>query len=59
MLFKSKAPEKDKDAAGNAAEVMRSAVQAQRSVVEHAAAKPPMTGTTPVEISCVAAQGGR
>jgi cytoskeletal protein CcmA (bactofilin family) len=51
MLFKSKAPEKDKNAAGNAAEVMRRAVQAQRSVVEHAAARPPMTkaGTT----SCI------
>jgi cytoskeletal protein CcmA (bactofilin family) len=51
MLFKSKAPEKDKNAAGNTAEVMRSAVQPQRSVVEHAAARPPMTkaGTT----SCI------
>jgi cytoskeletal protein CcmA (bactofilin family) len=51
MLFKSKASEKDKNAAGNAAEVMRRAVQAQPSVVEHAAAKPPMTkaGTT----SCI------
>jgi cytoskeletal protein CcmA (bactofilin family) len=51
MLFKSKAPEKGKNAAGNAAEVMRRAVQAQRSVVEHAAARPPMTkaGTT----SCI------
>jgi cytoskeletal protein CcmA (bactofilin family) len=49
MLFKSKTPEKDKNTAGNAAEVMRSAVQAQRSVVEHAAARPPMTGTT----SCI------
>jgi cytoskeletal protein CcmA (bactofilin family) len=48
MLFKSKASEKDKNAAGNAAEVM---VQAQPSVVEHAAARPPMTkaGTT----SCI------
>ncbi len=48
MLFKSKASEKDKNAAGNAAKVM---VQAQPSVVEHAAARPPMTkaGTT----SCI------
>jgi cytoskeletal protein CcmA (bactofilin family) len=43
MLFKSKAPEKDKNAAANAAEVMGRAVQPQRSVVEHAAARPPMT----------------
>jgi hypothetical protein len=42
MLFKSKTPEKDKNAAANAAEVMR-AVQPQRSVVEHAAARPPIT----------------
>jgi cytoskeletal protein CcmA (bactofilin family) len=51
MLFKSKAPDKDKKAAGNAAEVMRSAVQAQRSLVEQAAARSPMTkaGTT----SCI------
>ena len=45
MLFKSKAPEKDKNAAANAAEVMeressREMVQPQRSVVEQATPEP-------------------
>ena len=37
MLFKSKAPEKDKNAAANAAEVMERTVQQQHSVVEQVA----------------------
>ena len=41
MLFKSKAPEKDKNAAANAAEVMGRMVQQQHSVVEQVAATPP------------------
>jgi cytoskeletal protein CcmA (bactofilin family) len=40
MLFKSKAPEKDKNAAANAAEVMGGMVQQQHSVVEQVAATP-------------------
>ena len=48
MLFKSKAPEKDKNAAANAAEVMeressREMVQPQRSVVEQATSRPQPT----------------
>jgi len=42
MLFKSKAPEKDKNAAANAAEVMGRMVQQQHSVVEQVAATPPV-----------------
>jgi hypothetical protein len=37
--FKSKAPEKDKNAAANAAEVMERTVQQQHSVVEQAGAR--------------------
>ena len=48
MLFKSKAPENDKNAAANAAEVMeressREMVQPQRSVVEQATSRPQPT----------------
>ena len=48
MLFKSKAPEKDKNAAANAAEVMeressREMVQPQRSVVEQVTSRPQPT----------------
>jgi cytoskeletal protein CcmA (bactofilin family) len=42
MFFKSKAPEKDKNAAPNAAEVIGSMVQQQHSVVEQVAASPPV-----------------
>ena len=42
MLFKSKAPEKDKNAAANAAEVNGKMVQQQHSVVEPVAASPPV-----------------
>jgi cytoskeletal protein CcmA (bactofilin family) len=42
MIFKSKAPEKDKNAAANAAEVIGKMVQQQHSVVEQLAASPPM-----------------
>jgi cytoskeletal protein CcmA (bactofilin family) len=42
MFFKSKAPEKDKNAAANAAEVMERMVQQQHSVVEQVAASPPV-----------------
>jgi cytoskeletal protein CcmA (bactofilin family) len=42
MFFKSKAPEKDKNAAANAAEVIGRTVQQQHSVVEQAAASPPV-----------------
>jgi cytoskeletal protein CcmA (bactofilin family) len=38
--FKSKAPEKDKNAAANAAEVVERTVQQQHSVVEQAGARP-------------------
>jgi cytoskeletal protein CcmA (bactofilin family) len=41
--FKSKAPEKDKEAAANGAEVMGGMVQPQRPVVERAAARPEPT----------------
>jgi cytoskeletal protein CcmA (bactofilin family) len=41
--FKSKAPEKDKNAAANAAEVMERTVQQQHSVVEQAGARPEPT----------------
>ena len=42
MFFKSKAPEKDKNAAANAAEVIGRMVQQQHSIVEQAAASPPV-----------------
>jgi len=42
MFFKRKAPEKDKNAAANAAEVIGRVVQEQRSVVEQVAASPPV-----------------
>jgi cytoskeletal protein CcmA (bactofilin family) len=42
MFFKSKAPEKDKNAAANAAEVMERMVQQQHSVAEQVAASPPV-----------------
>jgi len=42
MFFKSKAPEKDKNAAANAPEVMARMVQQQHSVVEQVAASPPV-----------------
>jgi cytoskeletal protein CcmA (bactofilin family) len=42
MLFKSKAPEKAKNAAANAAEVTVRTVQQQHSVVEQVAASPPV-----------------
>ena len=42
MFFKSKAPEKDKNAAANAPEVIGSMAQQQRSVVEQVAASPPV-----------------
>jgi cytoskeletal protein CcmA (bactofilin family) len=42
MLFKSKAPEKPKNAAANAAEVAERMGQQQHSVVEHVAASPPV-----------------
>jgi cytoskeletal protein CcmA (bactofilin family) len=57
MLFKSKAPEKDKNAAANAAEVMeressREMVQPQRSVVEQATSRPQPT-TKAGTASCI------
>jgi cytoskeletal protein CcmA (bactofilin family) len=42
MFFKNKAPEKDKNAAANAAEVIGRMVQQQHSVVEQVAASPPV-----------------
>jgi len=42
MFFKSKAPEKDKNAAANAAEVIGRTVQQEHSVVEQVAASPPL-----------------
>jgi cytoskeletal protein CcmA (bactofilin family) len=42
MLFKSKAPVKDKNAAANTAEVMERKVQQQHSVAEQVAASPPV-----------------
>jgi cytoskeletal protein CcmA (bactofilin family) len=42
MFFKSKAPEKDKNAAANAAEVIGRMAQQQRAVVEQVAASPPV-----------------
>ena len=42
MFFKSKAPEKNKNAAANAAEVIGRMVQQQHSVVEQVAASPPV-----------------
>jgi hypothetical protein len=47
MFFKSKAPEKAKNAAANSAEVTERLVQQQHSVAEQVAASPPVpkTGT--------------
>src|SRR5262249_1408317 len=42
MFFKSKAPEKDRNAAANTAEVIERMVQQQHSVVEQVAAGPPV-----------------
>jgi len=42
MFFKSKAPEKAKNAAANSAEVMERMVQQQHSVAEQVAASPPV-----------------
>jgi cytoskeletal protein CcmA (bactofilin family) len=42
MFFKAKAPEKDKNAAANAAEVTKRMVEQQHSVVEQVAASPPV-----------------
>jgi cytoskeletal protein CcmA (bactofilin family) len=42
MFFKSKAPEKDKDAAANSAEVMERMVQQQHSVAEQVATSRPV-----------------
>src|SRR6516225_9457445 len=42
MFFKSKAPEKDRNAAANTAEVIERMVQQQHSVVEQVAASPPV-----------------
>jgi hypothetical protein len=42
MFFKSKAPEKDENAAANAAEVIGKMVQQQHLVVEQVAASPPV-----------------
>jgi cytoskeletal protein CcmA (bactofilin family) len=42
-MFKSKAPEKDKNAVANAAEVMERIVQPQHSLVEQATARPEPT----------------
>jgi hypothetical protein len=44
MFFKSKAPEKDKNAAANAAEVIGGTGQQEHSVVEQVAASPPVRG---------------
>jgi cytoskeletal protein CcmA (bactofilin family) len=44
MFFKSKAPEKDKDAAADSAEVMERMVQQQHSVAEQVAPSPPVPG---------------
>jgi cytoskeletal protein CcmA (bactofilin family) len=51
MFFKSKAPEKDKNAVANTAEVIERMVQQQQSVVEQFAASPslPKAGTA----SCI------
>jgi cytoskeletal protein CcmA (bactofilin family) len=50
--FKSKAPEKDKDAAANVAEVMGRTVQQQHSVVEEPPARPGPT-TNAATRSCI------
>ena len=56
--FKSKAPEKDKNAAANAAEVMERTVQQQHSVVEQAGARPEPT-TKAGTGSCIGSGNGR
>src|SRR5262249_60526975 len=43
MFFKSKAPEKDRNAGANTAEVIERMVQQQQSVVEQVAGNPPGT----------------
>jgi len=51
MFFKSRAPEKDKNAAANAPEVMGSMAQQQHSVVEQVAAGAPVPKAGPA--SCI------
>src|SRR5262245_40684618 len=50
MFFKSKAPEKDRNAAANTAEVIERMVQQQHSVVEQVAASPPVPALRADEI---------
>src|SRR5262252_10849741 len=50
MFFKSKAPEKDKNEAANAPEVIGRMVQQQQSVVEQVAASPPVPALRAGEI---------
>ena len=50
MFFKSKAPEKDRSAAANTAEVIERMVQQQHSVVEQVAAGPPVPALRTDEI---------
>ena len=50
MFFKSKAPEKDRNAAANTAEVIERMVQQQHSVVEQVAASPPVPALRAGEI---------
>src|SRR6516164_4211146 len=50
MFFKSKAPEKDRNAAANTAEVFERMVQQQHSVVEQVAASPPVPALRAGEI---------
>jgi len=50
MFFKSKAPEKDRNAAANTAEVIERMVQQQHSVVEQVAAGPPVPALRTDEI---------
>ena len=53
-MFKSKAPEMDKDVAANAAEVVGRTVQQQQSVVEQPPARPGPT-TNAATRSCIGA----
>jgi len=50
MFFKSKAPEKDRNAAANTAEVIERMVRQQHSVVEQVAASPPVPALRAGEI---------
>ena len=50
MFFKSKAPEKDRNAAANTAEVIERMMQQQHSVVEQVAASPPVPALRADEI---------